>query len=935
MNTNKIASLLFFLVTAIVSAQNNFSVKGKTLSAVDKKPIESATVYLTSANDSTMIDYTISDKNGSFIFSVKKQTKPFIVKVSSIGYEIFQKEFKSLEANLDLGEILINYDVTTLGEVVIVTEAPPVRIKNDTLEFNASSFKVRPDANVEALLKQLPGVEIDSEGKITVNGKEVNQILVNGKPFFDKDGKIALQNLPSEIINKVQITDTKSKKEEISGDKASSNNASINLTIDEDKNKGFFGKFMGGYGSDERYESSFLVNYFKNKRKISVLASSNNINSTGFSMNEIFDSMGGGRNNSIYTSDNGSFGINGMRFGGGAGITVSNMVGLNYADEWINNLETNGSYFYTDANSKNNNRTKQINLRPTGNFTTESNSTTVDDKFAHNFNYNFEYKIDSTASVYVSPKFVKAKSKYSKNLSEFSTNESDQIANESVGKTFDETDNLNFANSIYFYKSFKKKGRSIEASFENDNTKEDLYSLNNTTTTFYSDTDNDGMLDDSTTDARNQILKNRKLKDTYSAEFSYFEPVTDSLKVGFTLQYKNEKTSENRDGFDFDASSNEYSLRNELLTNYLASSTNTVNPYMRVNMTKKDFYFGLNMGTAISKFESSSLYLNNNTNLVKNYVLPSAGLYGNYKFTKSKSIWMNYGYQVDFASPNQILPVADLSNALNTYIGNPDLDPNKSHYAYLSFRDYDFATKTGFNFYAGGNFYDSQIISSTTFDESNKRTTTYKNVAGTMASWFGGNWNKSFKNEAHSYKFGIGANGGYDVNKGFTDGQLFDAKSVRFTPRLSFNYDYGDLISLNPTYNFTYRETKYTNYILEKASNFTHKFNLQATTYFPKNFVFGNDFGYTYNSNIADGFKKDFYLWNTSLGYNFLNKTLLAKVKVYDVLNQNLSTTRTISATTIRDEENDVLKRYVMFSLTYKIEKFAGKEKKGGGIQMF
>lgn len=927
--------LTFLLLSVVASAQNNFTVKGKTISSVDKKPIESATVYLTSAKDSTMIDYTISDKDGNFKFSIKKQTQPFIVKVSSIGFETYQKQYQKLDANLELGDVLVNDDVTTLGEVIVIGEAPPVRIKNDTLEFNASSFKVRPDANVEALLKQLPGVEIDAEGKITVNGKEVNQVLVNGKPFFDKDGKIALQNLPSEMINKVQITDSKSKKEEISGDKASSNNASINLTIDEDKNKGFFGKFMGGYGSDDRYESSFLVNYFKNKRKISVLASSNNINSTGFSMNEIFDSMGGGRNNSIYTSDNGSFGINGMRFGGGAGITVSNMVGLNYADEWIKDLDANGSYFYTDANSKNNNRTKQINLRPTGNFTTESNSKTVDDKFAHNFNSNFEYKIDSTASIYITPKFVKANSKYSKSLSEFSTNETGQIANESAGNTFDETDNTNFANSIYFYKSFKKKGRSLEANFENDNTKEDLYSLNKTSTTFYTDTDNDGMFDNSTIDARNQILKNRKLKDTYNGEVTYFEPMADSLKVGFTLKYENNKTSENRNGYDFDATTNEYSIQNALLTNLISSATNTINPYVSINTSKKKYYFGLNLGTAISKFESNSLYLNNRTNIVKNYVLPTAGLYANYKFTKSKSLWMNYGYQVDFASPNQILPVEDLSNALNVYIGNPDINPTKSHYTYLSFRDYDFATKSGYNFYMGGNFYDSQIISSTTFDESNKRTTTYKNVSGTMTSWFGMNWNKSFKNEAHSYKFGIGLNGGYDVNKGFTDGELFDAKSIRLTPRLSFNYDYGELISVNPTYNFTYRDSKYTNYILDKATNVTHKFNLQTTTYFPKNLVFGNDFGYTYNSNIADGFKKDFYLWNTSLGYNFLDKKLLAKVKVYDVLNQNLSATRTITATTIRDEENDVLKRYVMFSLTYKIEKFGGKEKKEGGIRMF
>src|SRR5690606_19185479 len=115
--------------------------------------------------------------------------------------------------------------------------------------------------------------------KITVNGKEVNQILVNGQPFFDKDGKIALQNLPAEIINKVQVTDTKTRTEELTGQKASSNNASINLTIDPEKNKGFFGKAMAGYGTDDRYESSLMFNYFKEKRKISVLASANNINS--------------------------------------------------------------------------------------------------------------------------------------------------------------------------------------------------------------------------------------------------------------------------------------------------------------------------------------------------------------------------------------------------------------------------------------------------------------------------------------------------------------------------------------------------------------------------------------------------------------------------------------------------------------------------------
>ena len=157
---------------------------------------------------------------------------------------------------------------------------------------------------------------------------------------------------------------------------------------------------------------------------------------------------------------------------------------------------------------------------------------------------------------------------------------------------------------------------------------------------------------------------------------------------------------------------------------------------------------------------------------------------------------------------------------------------------------------------------------------------------------------------------------------------MFTSKTLSISPRANFTYEYGELFTINPTYSYTYNKTNFTNYVVSSASNFTHRVNVQVTNYWPKNWIFGNDFGYTYNSNIAEGFKKDFYLWNTSLSYSFFEKKLMAKVKVYDVLNQNLSSTRTISATSIRDEENIVLRRYVMFSLTYKLEKFGAKEKK-------
>ena len=194
---------------------------------------------------------------------------------------------------------------------------------------------------------------------------------------------------------------------------------------------------------------------------------------------------------------------------------------------------------------------------------------------------------------------------------------------------------------------------------------------------------------------------------------------------------------------------------------------------------------------------------------------------------------------------------------MNTFVGNPDIDLIKNHSIYLNFNNFDYATRTGYTIYGGGDFYDSQVVSSTIFDANGKRTTTYENVAGTIESWCGGHWNKTYKREAHTYKVNFGLQNNYTKSKGFTNGELFEADAFQFTPRVGFTYEYGELLTISPSYNVSFSNTKYTNYIIEATSNVLHRFNLQTTTYWPKNWVFGNDFGYTYNSNIADGFKKD------------------------------------------------------------------------------
>ena len=659
--------------------------------------------------------------------------------------------------------------------------------------------------------------------------------------------------------------------------------------------------------------------YFKGKRKISLLASSNNINSTGFSMDEIFDNMGGGRNMSVYYSDNGSFGIGNMRFGGGQGITRSDMIGLNYSDEWIKNLDTNGSYFFTDSNSKNENRTKQTTFLPTENFSTASKSKTNSDSFGHNLNFEFEYKIDSTATINFSPKINISNYRNNSDYISTSSDENDELLNKNTSKTFDEGDAKSFENSINYSKSFKKKGRYFSMTFNNENSKSEVNSLNKSETIFYKGTDPNIFRDQNST--------NKNIDDMYFSEMEYSEPLKDSIKVKIGLDYRWKNTSEDVNTYDFNQSSQSYSDLNEGLTKYQTSNTKTLRAKAGFSINKKKYSFNLNAGPSITQFDNHALYLGLETDLNKSYVLPYVQASGSYKIGKSKSIWTSYDYNVEFPSANQVLPILDLSNPVNTTIGNPDLNPNKNHSGYFSFNNYDYASRSGYSIYSGGSYYDSQVVSSTVYEVNSTSTTTFKNVSGTYSTWAGLNWNKSIKKEAHTYKYGFGFWANYGLSKGFTNGELFDANTLSFSPKVNFTYEYGELFTLNPTYKFSFNDTKYSNYTISSASNVVHEFKIQSTNYWPKNWVFGNDFGYTYNSNIADDFKKDFYLWNTSLAYSFYNKKWTAKVKVYDVLNQNQSATRTITPNSIQDEENTVLKRYLMFSLSYKLQKFGAKEK--------
>ncbi|MFH6991757.1 outer membrane beta-barrel protein [Flavobacterium sp. FlaQc-48] len=901
--------LIFSLFCCSASAQNDIVIKGTVVDINTQLPLEMATVYFATLKDSTVIEYATTDKNGSFSIRTKKYDKPVFLKVNYVGYQPYFEEDKELLESKDFGKLYLLETANALSDVVIKSQAPPIAFKKDTLEFNAASYKVRPDSNVETLLRQLPGFDVAADGKVTVNGHEVNQILVNGKPFFDKDGAIALKNLPAEIIKKIQVSDFKTKKEELSKQESTSDFSSINITIDEKENKGYFGKLFAGYGSDDRYESSLFLNYFNNKQRISVLGSSNNINATTFAHDEVFDNMAGGR------TGNGSSGSSPSA----KGITQSNLIGLNYSNEWSEPLMTMGSYNFSNTINNNQNKVDQITFLPTGNINTSSNSKTRNENTANNVNFELEYKMDPTTRLVVVPKLNQTRSNSNSTSSNFSQDQNEEALNESTATSYSESNNTTFANAINFNKTFKKKSRNLSVFFDNNNVSKNVESFNLSQTIFYQDA--------KPNDDRNQKSENKNTTDNYSFEVEYTEPITDSLRVRFGSDFDWKSEMKDVKTYDFDAGSQSYSTLDEFLTNYTTSKQNSVSPKVGITLQKSKYTVNLNSKTAILGYDNHSLYLNNATDLNKRYALPYGDFQFRYNFRRGKNLSFKYDYSNVLPAAVQLMPVLNLTNPLNTIIGNPNLNPIEKNSVNFSFRNYDFRTRSGYNLYGKADYYNNNVVSTSIYDDSGKRNTTYVNISGTYRTSIGGNWNQSIKRDAHVLRYGFGLNGSYTFDKGFTNAIMYNAKSTALTPKVNLTYEYGELLIISPSYNLSYNQTEYENSTRAPNSNVIHRINFQTTNYWPENLVFGNDFGYTYNSSISSNFKKDFYLWNASLSYAMFDKKVYAKVKVYDLLNQNQSATRTISATAIRDEENTVLKRYVMFSVNYKIGNFAGAEK--------
>lgn len=892
----KVILVIVILVTTFLSAQSNpFSISGTLISEDEKIPLESATVYLQRATDSTLITYTISDRNGKFTLENKTPYKRANLYISYIGYQTYFKTINLDTEIIDLGTINLKTDTNALSEIVIKSTAP-ITIKKDTLEFNVKSFKTRKDANVEDLLKELPGVEIDEEGNILVNGKAVNRILVNGKPFFGDDPTITTRSLTKDIVEKIQILDTKTKDQAFTGEEVDGENKTVNLVIKEENNKGVFGRVAAGAGTDEHYEYAGMFNYFDNDRRISVLAGGNDINSPGFSFGEIRQMFGGG---------------NDIRLGSGQGLVESQSFGTNYADKFGEKVDIAANYFYSGSNSENKNTSNRENILADFRYFTTSNSSSFNNSDTHNANFEFDVKLDSTFLINIEPSFRYSKIETEFSEDETSSDELNELINQSTLNSKVETFGKYFSNEIDVTKRFGSNGAFLRFSLDNEIDVRERDDFLNSETNIFGDNP-ETILRDQYTDGENST-------NNLSSRLTYRLPlIGKEFFIEFQYRYDFDKQKDKQSTFDLDTNTQEYSVFNTDLSTDFEYINEASTPSFEIEYRKKDWSASMEASYVFRTLENQDI-LRPEFTIERDFEAVELRSRFRYRFSPQSSLSMGYNLNNNPPRLSQLQAFRNVSNPLNTVVGNPDLEPENNHRIYSRYSHFDFQKGSGFYGYFSANFDNNTVVRKTIIDENLVRETTYANVNGNYDINGYLSVSKRVKMDSLrtvSFDLGIGPNIRRTIN--FNNGVQYASNNISLSPSLGMRFIWKDVLEFNPRYRLSFTKNTFDIEDFDNQEFVTHTLNLNSATFLPKGFEWRNDIQFNYNPNVADGFQKSAWFWNSTVAYSVLKNQGTVTIKAYDLLNQNTNARRIATQNYIEDVESTVLQQYFMLSFSWK-----------------
>ena len=902
--------LLMILFSPMAFAQQSgVNVTGSVVEQGNDTPIEQATVRLLNVKDSAMVRGVVSARNGSFTLkNVKKGS--YLLHITFIGYDpLYQPlQITGKKNPVNVGKLELSDGAIELGEAVVIGKAPEITVRNDTVEYNADSYKVTEGSVLEDLLKKMPGVEVDSEGKITVNGKEVKKVMVDGKEFFSDDPKVASKNLPAKMIDKLQVLDKKSDMAQMTGFDDGEEETVINLTVKPGMKQGWFGNAYGGYGSKDRYEGNAMVNRFVNNDQITFMGGANNTNNMGFSdlASTMFSGMGGG---------------GGRRggFGAGSGITSSGNAGLNFSKEFKpDKLTLGGNTRYSHSDNDARSKSDRQNILP-GDSSSYDNSEAMSRTKSDNFGVDFrlEWKPDTMTQLIFRPSFSFSHS-MNDNFSDATTldNERDTV-NTNKSSNYSESNGYNLNASIDFSRKLNNKGRVFSATLSGGNS--DSYSdgMNRSDIVYFNQTDA----------LKNSIIDQRSRYDNkgfnYRAYVSWVEPIghNNFIQATYSISQRKQEALKNVYNQDADGiynvldSAYSQSYRNNFISQRASLS-------FKSQRAKFNYTIGLNLDPSYSSSENfvGDTTLSKITRKVVN-LSPMAQF--NYMFDKRTNLRIMYNGRTSQPSMTQLQPVADISDPTNITIGNPDLNPRYTNNVFIRFQQFTPEKQRAFMIMANGSYIINDIVSYTSYNqETGVKTTTYKNVNGN----YSGNVRMMLNTPLKNKKFSINSMtmASFANSNGYINEEKNTNRNLILSERggIDFRSSYLDLgVNGNIRYNATSNS-------LQKENN-QNTFNYGAggytTIYLPLNFKIESDVNWSTNSGYGDGFKQNEVLWNASASKSFLkNNQGTLRFKIYDILQQRSNISRSITASYIQDSEYNTLGSYFMVHFIYRFSIFKG-----------
>lgn len=911
----QILSSFLILFISTLSFSQNFEISGELIDEDTQTPLESATVFAEKPADSSLITYTITGKKGDFELVGKTANKEINLNISYNGYTPFRKKITLNGDPINLGTIKIAILPEELDGVTVTANRAPITIKKDTLEFNAASFSTKKNATVEDLLKELPGVEVDAQGNIKVNGKSVNKILVNGKSFFGDDPTIATRNLTKEIVDKIQVTDTKTESEAFTGEKGDDQNKTINITIDEEKNKGYFGRVAAGAGTDKRFEYAGLINYFDNDLRISALAGGNNINSPGFSFGEIEKMFGSTRNRSFNSS--GAFSIDGKSFGGGQGVTNSRTTGANYANNFIKGTEISADYFYSAADTFNEEIRDRENILPENRYFSTSNSRSESDNDTHSSNIRFKTQIDSTFMIEVVPQFT-----FNKNSEDFTKNEeslnlSNELINQSTIENNNNREGINFKNRLVATKKYGTKGGFVKISTNSETNTVKNEDFTNSKTEIFGN--------EPQSIIRHQLSDGEKTATNINITPSFrFPIIADTLFFNASYTFGHINNKDRRNVFDFNEQTQQFSDINNQQSTDFSNTNNVAKAEGGLSYKSEKIYARFNIGYLFRTLKSEDAL--RQIEFENNYEAIQLNAGFSYQFDKTLSLYAGYYMFNDPPNISQLSPYVDISNPLNITQGNPNLKPSNEHSVYVGINNYDYKTQSGFYSYINADISSARVVPKTVIDENFVRNTTYINVDGNYNLSASVGYNKNVKLDSiRTVKYGANFYVVSDKSVNFNNNVEYSSRTIRYYPSVELTFTWKDYFEINPGYSINFNTNSFDIDAFEDRSYTRHEFSFKTKTFFPKFLEWNNDFEYVYNADVMDGFDKSYVFWNSSLVYSFLKDSGSATLKVYDLLNQNNNVRRVSNQDYIQDIQSTVLRQYFMLTLSYKFNTLGKK----------